>query len=91
MSTNRNPAKKVTVGASAVLLSAWNPDKNYTMVQADKANAELLYVDDSSDVSTSDGFGELAAGEVVTILGSGAVYGIAGGASQAARIIEGMK
>ena len=91
MATNRNPEKKVTVGATFALLSAWNPGKNYTMVEADKANTQPLYLGSTSSVATTTGFGELAAGEVVTIEGAGAVYAIAGGASQSARVVEGMQ
>lgn len=81
-------ATKVSVGATAVPVSAFDADKAYTMVQADKANTQLIYVGNAS-VDTASGFGELDAGETVTIQGAAPVYCIAGGASQNVRVLEG--
>ncbi len=89
MSATSIVESKVSVGATFALVSAWRADKRYTMVQADSANTELVYIGGTSGVTTSAGFGELDAGEVVTILGSAAVYAIAGGASQNVRVLEG--
>lgn len=92
MKANRIVPSKVEVGAAAVLVSAWNPAKVFTMVQADKANAQLVYVGDAG-VTTAIGFGELAGatGDVATIVGPAAVYAIAGGASQNVRVLEGIE
>lgn len=91
MTANRISESKVSVGATFALLSAWNASKTYTIVSADAGNTQLLYVGGTSSVATASGFGELSAGQTVTILGAAAVYGIAGGSSQNARVVEGFK
>ena len=83
------PGTKVSVGTSAVLASAHKAQKLTTLIQADKANAQLIYVGGTSAVTTAAGFGELAAGESLTLEGAAAVYVIAGGASQNVRVLEG--
>lgn len=88
---NRYLASKVTVGTSSVLVSAASGSKMWTMLEADKANStNLLYFDGVTGVTTASGFGELAAGETLTIPGGGAVYSISGAASQAVRVLVGL-
>ncbi len=86
-----SPGTKVAVGTSAVLVSAWSPNKEYTMLEADKANASTLYFGGTSAVTAAAGFGELSAGEVVTFPGPAAVYAISDGAAQNVRVVEGLK
>jgi hypothetical protein len=88
MSANTIVPSAVTVGATAVVVSAWRAGKLYTMVEAASANTGIIYVGDST-VTTAIGFGELAAGQVITIQGAAAVYCIASAASQAVRVLEG--
>lgn len=85
-----SPGTKVTVGTSAVLVSDYKAQKLVTLIEADKANASIVYIGGTSAVTTAAGFGELAAGESMTLEGSARVYAIAGGAAQSVRILEGL-
>lgn len=87
---NRVVPSKVAVGTSAVVASAASGSKVWTMLEADKANTQPLYFGGASTLTTTDGFGELAAGEVLTIPGAAVVYVIAGGASQNVRVLAGL-
>jgi hypothetical protein len=89
MSASTLVESKVAVGTTFALASAWNSGKRYTMVQADSANTGIIYCGGSAAVTAATGFGELEAGQVVTFLGSAAVYVISGEVSQNVRVIEG--
>lgn len=89
--SNRIIETKVTVGTSGVLVSAASGSKMWTMLEADKANAaNLLYFGATTGVTTASGFGELAAGEVLTIPGGGAICAVSGAAAQSVRVLVGM-
>lgn len=90
MANNIVPTK-VTVGTTQTLVSAWSSNKEFSWIQADKANTGIIYIGGDTTVATATGFGELAAGEVTSIPGSAAVYCISGAAAQAVRVLTGLK
>ena len=83
------PSGEGTVGTSAIVISARDEGKAFTIVHTLAANTDTVYIG-GSGVTTGLGV-PLVADRFITIPGSAAVYAIAGAASQGYRIITGTK
>lgn len=90
MSANTVLSKEVTVGTTQERVSAWDPNREWTKVQALSTNTDLIYIG-GDGVTTAAGFGEVIAKEGTEIKGPAAVYLISGSAGQKVRVLEGYK